>query len=144
MERVLGVPGSEDCAMAGWSEEGEADQHPSPTLDVALPSGPGPGVIDWRTLDPSTIRGDGVPVEELHFYQEHLEGLLRAGEGRYVLIVGRDVIAFFDNIEAAAGHAEEHYRDKAVLIKRVVASGPIHTLGGASAGQMVESGGVRG
>jgi hypothetical protein len=102
-----------------------------------LPGGvPGLGVshpevqIDWRTVDPETIRGEGIPAEELRYYAERIEELLSHAEGRYVLIVGREVISLFEDLDSAAGYAREHYGDRAVLIKKVAAVEPIHTLGG--------------
>jgi hypothetical protein len=92
------------------------------------------GVLDWRTIESTTIRGEGIPIEELLFYREKINELLQHAEGRYVLIVGRAVVSLFDDLDAAAQYSAQHYAGKAVLIKKIAAIEPIHTLGGAILG----------
>ena len=90
----------------------------------------GPITHDWRTIDPSTIQGEGIPVEELRFYRETIDEMLRLATGSYVLIVGREVISYFPDLEAAARHAEEYFRGQTFLIKKVAPIEPVHTTGG--------------
>ncbi len=87
--------------------------------------------VDWRTVDLSTVDGEGLPIEELRFYQEKLGEMLSVARGRFVLIVGREIVAYFDDLDSAAQFAAEHHRSRFVLIKKVDASEPIHSLGGA-------------
>ena len=89
------------------------------------------GVIDWRTIDPAIIRGNGILVEELLTYREKLDELLQRGSGQFVLIVGREIISLFPSLESAALHASEKFGERDVLIKRIAEVAPIHTLGGA-------------
>ncbi len=102
------------------------------------------GVIDWRTIDPATIRGEGIPVEELLYYREKIEDLLRDAEGRYVLIVGRQVVSLFPDLDEAARYAAQWHPDRPVLIKKVVAAESVHSLGGAVIRPAIASGGARG
>jgi hypothetical protein len=90
------------------------------------------GVIDWRTVDPETFKGS-VLAEELRTYAEHLDELLERAEGRYVLIVGREIIRDFDHstkLGDVALEAHHQFPGRPVLIKKVAAFEPIHTLGG--------------
>jgi hypothetical protein len=86
--------------------------------------------LDWRTIDPSTIEGENILIEELRFYQENLEELMRVGAGQYVLIVGRQVHAYYHELEAAAREAERNFRGQSFLIKKVAWEQPIQTFGG--------------
>src|SRR3954468_16336407 len=43
-------------------------------------------IVDWRTIDPATIQGEGIPVEELRFFIEIIDEMLRTAPGQYVLI----------------------------------------------------------
>jgi hypothetical protein len=90
----------------------------------------GPIAHDWRAIDPSTIQGEGIPVEELRFYRETIGEMLRSAAGAYVLIVGRERISYFPDLEVAARHAEKHFRGRTFLIKKVAPIEPIHTTGG--------------
>jgi hypothetical protein len=92
---------------------------------------PREGTVDWRKLDPSTIRESGILVEELLTYRENLDDLLQRGSGQFVLIVGREIISLFPNLESAARYAAEHFRGRDLLIKKISQFEPIHTLGGA-------------
>jgi hypothetical protein len=87
--------------------------------------------IDWRTIDPATIQGEGVPVEELLTYREKLDELLQHAPGQFVLIVGREIISLFPDLDSAARYATEQFGGRPVLIKKVAAVEPIHSLGGA-------------
>jgi hypothetical protein len=88
-------------------------------------------VIDWRTIDPAMIRGEGIPIEELLTYREKLDELLRNAPGQFVLIVGREIIACFPDFDGAAELAAEHFGGRKVLIKKIAPTEPIHSLGGA-------------
>jgi hypothetical protein len=99
-----------------------------PIQQINVPFNPAPRCIDWRTIDPSTIRGEAIPVEELQFYVETLDKLLQMAPGRYVLISGRQVVAFFDDLDSAAEFATSHYSGKIILIKKIVATEPIPSL----------------
>ena len=88
-------------------------------------------VKDWRTIDPESIRKGGILVAEQLLYREKLDDLLRDGEGRLVLIVGSEIISFFDDLTEAAEYAIKHYGGRPVLIKKVAATEPIHSFGGA-------------
>jgi len=86
--------------------------------------------VDWRTIDPSTIEGTNVPVEELQTYRENIDELLRSHQGQYVLIVGREIIAYFEDFESAAKHAEREFRGRSLLVKKVAQFQQVHRIGG--------------
>jgi hypothetical protein len=99
------------------------------TVTPPLPAKRSDSFIDWRTLDPSTIQGEGIPLEELLFYREKIENLLATAPGRYVLIVGREIGGYFETLELAARYAAERYGRRPILIKKVVSKEPVHTFG---------------
>jgi hypothetical protein len=84
--------------------------------------------IDWLTLDPATIEGEG-RIEQLRFYREKIEEMLRSHDGQYVLIVDRAIIAYFEDFESAAKHAIGNFRDRSLLVKKVARFEPIVTIG---------------
>jgi hypothetical protein len=88
-----------------------------------------PKFVDWRTLDPSKIRGEKVLVEELTTYRDSLDTLLER-EGDYVLIKGRQVVGIFAEKEQAIEKGVALFGGEPVLVKRIVAKEPIHTTGG--------------
>ena len=90
----------------------------------------GPIDHDWRAIDPSTIQGEGIPVGELRFYRETIDEMMRSSAGAYVLIVVRERISYFPDLETAANHAEEYFRGRTFLIKKVAPIEPVHTTGG--------------
>jgi hypothetical protein len=96
--------------------------------------------IDWRTLDPDLIRGDGVQVEELRTYRDQINHLLAddKGQGQYVLIVGSDVIQLFPDLDEAVEHARKCLGDRQFLIKQITPTEPVHSLGGATLEPAVE------
>jgi hypothetical protein len=81
--------------------------------------------IDWLTLDPATIEGEKGPIEELRFYRENIEELLRSHKGQYVLIVDREIIAYFEDFESAGKHVERNFRGRSLLLKKVARFQPI-------------------
>jgi Family of unknown function (DUF5678) len=85
--------------------------------------------VDWRKIDPSTIQGTNIPVEELRFYRENIDELLQSHEGQYVLIVGREIIAYFEDLGSAARHAEREFRGQTLLVKKVARFDPIQSIG---------------
>ena len=115
---------------------------PGPAMGVAHPVGglgpesiegprpTGPISHDWRTIDPSTIQGEGIPVEELQFFRETIGDMLRFAAGSYVLIEGREMKGYYPDLEAAAGFAEKFLRGRTFLIKKVAPIEPIHNTGG--------------
>jgi hypothetical protein len=125
--------------------DGSAPAIPDPVIRPAYPvvdSGSGsidrprlagPITRDWRTIDASTIQGDGIPVEELRFYRETIDEMLRVAAGSYVLIVGREVISYFPDLELAANQADRDFRGQTFLIKKVAPIEPVHTTGGVVA-----------
>jgi hypothetical protein len=96
----------------------------SSTIESTASRLPAATIIDWRTLDPATIHG------ELRNYRDKIEELLDQAAGQYVLIADQNIIAYFPDLESAASHAEDFFRDRSLLIKKVVATEPVHTLGG--------------
>ena len=90
------------------------------------------GVIDWRTIDEATIRENGILVEELLTFRENIDELLQHGSGQFVLIVGREIVSLFPDLETAASYATERFQGRDVLIKKISLTSPIHTVGGAA------------
>ena len=86
---------------------------------------------DWHSYDPTKVEGDQTLIEELITYKEHLDELLRR-EGDYVLIKGRQVVGIFADRQAAMGKSVDLFGTEPALIKRIVASEPVVTLGGAA------------
>ena len=127
------LPGMVELVAGGVPEAEYLAQGPTGSPIPDRPNGPPTvrleGGFDWRTVDPSTIQGEGIPVEELRFFGQKIDELLRDGAGQYVLIVGRE-IRFFPDIEAATRYAEGSFRGGPILIKKVVAMEPMHGTGG--------------
>jgi hypothetical protein len=95
------------------------------------PRKPVPRLFDWRKFDPSMVASDGRPslVEELTTYRDRLSELL-AREGAYVVIKGKEY-EILDDRESALRYAVQRYGSVPVLVKKIVASEPVHGLGGA-------------
>ena len=86
-------------------------------------------VIDWRTIDPESLRSRSILVEELLTYRSRLNELMRNAPGMYVLIVGSEIVSTFPNLDQAVGYARS-YGKRPVLIKKIAEVEPVHSLGG--------------
>ena len=96
--------------------------------EVITPARRSGQLIDWLTLDPATLEGEEGRIEELRFYRENIEELLRSHEGQYVLIVDREIIAYFEDFESAAMHAIGNFKGRSLLVKKVARFQPIVTF----------------
>jgi hypothetical protein len=86
--------------------------------------------LDWRTIDPSTIQGDDIPVEELRHYQKNIDKMMCEAPGQYVLIAGREILAYLTDLESAASEARRRCEGRSFLIKKVAWLQPVQTFGG--------------
>ena len=90
-----------------------------------------PRVIDWLKTDPSKIQGQDALSEEMTTYAVQIRELLKR-RGQYVVIKGSEVIGVFPDRETAAEAAVERFGTAAVLIKQIVPSEPVRSLGGTA------------
>jgi len=86
--------------------------------------------MDWRTFDPSTVRGTNAAelAEQLVTYRDHLDELLRH-EGKYVVIKGREIVGIYADRDKALIEAATRFGGEPAMVKQIVAGG---NLGGAS------------
>ena len=87
--------------------------------------------MDWRTFDPSTVRGTNAAelAEQLVTYRDHLDELLRH-KGKYVIITGREIIGIYADEQEAMREAIDRFGGEHILIKQIVAREPVHYMGG--------------
>ena len=98
---------------------------------VKKPRPPKQEYMDWRTFDPSTVRGTNAAelAEQLVTYREHLDELLRH-KGKYVLIRGREIVGIYADEQEAMREAIDRFGGEHILIKQIVAREPVHYMGG--------------
>lgn len=66
-----------------------------------------------------------MPFErEQKYYDDHKRDLLEHHAGKYVLVVGDELVGTFDNQEAAYGVGIERFGNVPLFIKRVEADDP--------------------
>ena len=91
---------------------------------------PSPGIINWRTFDPSCLPdGDQSTLAvELVTYRDRLDELLEH-EGQYVVIKGQLVLGYYRDRRAALAAAHADFGTVPVLIKQVVEFEPVRRVG---------------
>ncbi len=87
-------------------------------------------LFDWSKFDPAMVASDGRPslVEELTTYRDRLPELLQQ-PGAYVVIKGKTHKILPDR-ESALEYAMQQYWPAPALVKMIVASEPLNSLGG--------------
>jgi hypothetical protein len=105
------------------------DREPTDTISPNQKRRRRPRVIHWLKADPSKIQGRDALSEEMTTYALQIRELLKR-RGQYVVIKGSEVIGVFPDRETAAEAAVERFGTAAVLIKQIVSSEPVRSLGG--------------
>jgi hypothetical protein len=90
----------------------------------------GPGFIDWRNFDPSSLPGgEEAPLAtELVTYRDHLDELLKH-KGQFVVIKGKSILGYYRDRKVALAAAFKEYGAASVLVKQVVEMEPVRRLG---------------